>query len=53
MVGYAIWVVKCSTTFMRIMNQLFRPYIGKFVVGYFNDMLVNSKSEDEHLNHLT
>ncbi|GJT63323.1 putative nucleotidyltransferase, ribonuclease H [Tanacetum coccineum] len=40
------------STFMRLMNHIFRSLIGKCVVVYFDDILVFSKSLESHLQHL-
>jgi hypothetical protein len=38
---------------MCLMNHVLRAFISKFVVVYFEDILIYSKSFIEHIEHIT
>nr|GEZ95304.1 reverse transcriptase domain-containing protein [Tanacetum cinerariifolium] len=38
--------------FMDLMNRVCKPYLDKFIIVFIDDILVNSKDEEEHEKHL-
>jgi hypothetical protein len=45
-------LTNAPTYFMYLMNKVFMEYLEKFVMVFINDILVYSRSEDEHEEHL-
>jgi hypothetical protein len=41
-----------TTYFIYLMNKVFMEYLDKFVMVFIDDILVYSKSEEEHKEHL-
>ena len=40
------------TMFMDLMNEFFRPYLDQFMVVFIDDILVYSKTREDHTTHL-
>nr|GEV55952.1 hypothetical protein [Tanacetum cinerariifolium] len=38
--------------FMDLMNRVCRPYLDKFMIVFIDDILIYSKTQDEHVEHL-
>jgi hypothetical protein len=46
-------ITNTPTLFTCLMNDIFKNYLDKFVILFLDDILIYSKSEEEHEHHLT
>ena len=46
------WLCDYPTTFMRVMNDVFMHFLDDFVIVYLDNILIFSKTWDEHVRHV-
>lgn len=45
-------IMNALVAFMDLMNRVFKPYLDEFVIIFIDDILIYSKTPEDHEQHL-
>jgi hypothetical protein len=49
--GDALWTIECPGHIHATNEQILKPFIGKFVVVYFYNILIYNHNPKDHMDH--
>jgi hypothetical protein len=46
-------LINAPASYQSLINNILRKYLNDFVIAYLNDILIYSKTKEEHIKHVT